>query len=777
MPRFVKYLAIALGAILLLLIGLVGFLAATFNPNDYKGMVIKLVEEKKQRKLNIPGTISLKFFPHIGANLGKISLSERGSDQEFASMENASVSLAVLPLLKKQLVVDKVEVNGLRANLIRHADGKMNIDDLLAKEEKSNEKISFDIEGVKIGEAELSFDDRQAKRKIALRHLNFESGRIESGVASQLKLAVEIQADAPKLAGKLNLKTGFLLDLAQQQYRLDGLDVQLDGKFLDFSQLNLQAKGDASMKAANQTVQLNGLSMQLKGQRNGQDILAKLAIPKLDLSEKELQADKISASASLTQGKDKIDLALDAPSFKGDRQAVNLPLLALQIEVAQQQMHAKGKLEADMQLNLDKMLLSAKQLNLQMDGKAGEHAIFAKLGSTMQVDIKRSVANLPKLNLDLKLPHPAGPSAGTLAFKADGNLSVDWAAQNLASVLKGKLDETNFDAKLGLKNFASPQYTANVVMDKIDADRYRVNQPVADAAANKPEVPIDLRGLAKLQANANLQVASIKVANMQMSNLKVELHAQPGKIELAPLSANLYGGSVQGALGLHLNKGQQFVIKQNLTGINIGPLLKDAIKKNPIDGKGNVVLDISTEGATLSQWKKAMNGTAKLSLVDGSVSGFNLAKIIRDGKAMMGGGDSTKTGTANAQDKTDFSELSASLQIKNGIAHNEDLSLKSPLFRVTGNGDINLGEDKLDYLVKPTIVASLQGQGGPELQALKGITVPVRLKGPFTSLAWSIDFGALAKEAAAQKVNEKKEEVKTKLGDKLKDGLKGLFGK
>ncbi len=777
MPRFVKYIAIALGASLLLLFAVLGFVAATFNPNDYKGMVIKLVEEKKQRKLSIPGTISLKFFPSIGANLGKIALSEHGSEQEFASIESASVSLALLPLLKKQLVVDKVEIDGLHAKLVRMPDGKMNIDDLLAKEEKTNDKLSFDIEGIRVKEADISFDDRQAKRKIALHHLNFESGRIESGVASKLKLAVEVQADAPKLAGKINLNTGFLLDLEQQLYSLTGMDVQLDGKFQDFSQLSLQAKGDASLKAANQTLQLNGLSLYLKGQRSGQDVVAKLAIPKLDLSEKDLQADKISASANLTQGKDKIDLALDAPSFKGSRHAVNLPLLALQIDVAQEKLQAKGKLEADLQLDLDKMLVSAKQVKLHMEGKAGDNTVFAMLSSPLQMDIKRSLVNLPKLNLDVKLPHPAGPKAGTLNVKADGSVNLDWQAQSIASILKGKLDETSFDAKLGLKNFAAPQYSANLVLDKIDLDRYRAHQPVLDAAENKPEVPVDLHGLAKLQANGSLQVASIKVANMQMSNLKLELHAQPGKIELAPLSANLYGGSVQGALGLNIGKSQQFVIKQTLTGIQIGPLLKDAIKKNPLDGKGNVLLDLTTEGATVSQWKKAMAGSAKLSLLDGSVSGFNLAKIIRDGKAMMGASDSTKTGTANAQDKTDFSELSASLQIKNGIAHNEDLSLKSPLFRVTGIGDINLGEDKLDYLVKPTVVASLQGQGGPELQALKGITVPVRLKGPFTALGWSIDFGAMAKEAAAQKVNEKKEEVKTKLTDKLKDGLKGLFGK
>ena len=776
MQRIVKYCAMSFGVVLLLIFAIFGFVAATFNPNDYKDVAIKLVKDKKQRTMTIPGTISLKFFPSIGAHLGKVTLSEHGSEQEFASMESASVSVALLPLLKKQLVIDKIEIDGMRAKLVRHADGKMNIDDLLAKEEKTDEKLRFDIDGVRLGDAELSFDDKQAKRKVSLRRINLDVGRIESGVASKLKLALEVQADQPKATAKVNLKTGFLLDIEKQQYSLKGMDLQLDGQALEFSQLNLQAKGDASVKLATAEVLLSDVSLALKGQRAGQDVVAKLVIPTFDANEKDVRADKISASASMSQGKDKFVLALDAPSFKGSRQALSLPKLLVQIEMAQAQAQAKGKLEADLLADLDKMLISSTKVSLNMEGKAGDNAIHANLSSPMQLDIKRNHAALQKLAVDVKLPHPAGHAAGVLAVKADGNLGLDWKAQNVSTQLKGKLDETNFDVKVGVKNFASPLYWFNLVMDKIDLDRYRVNQPVADAAANKPEVPIDLQALAKLQANGSMQVGSIKVANMQMSNLKLELHAQPGKISLAPLSANLYGGSLQGALGANIGKQQQFTIKQNLTGIQIGPLLKDAIKKNPIDGQGNVALDISTEGATLSQWKKAMNGSAKLSLVDGAVSGFNLAKILRDGKSMTGS-DANKTGTAAVNDKTDFSERSASLQIKNGVAHNEDLSLKSPLFRVTGNGDINLGSDSLDYLVKPTIVATLQGQGGPELQALKGITVPVRLKGPFTAIAWSIDFGALAKEAAAQKINEKKEEVKGKLTDKLKESFKGLFGK
>ncbi|MDP1952152.1 MAG: AsmA family protein, partial [Betaproteobacteria bacterium] len=99
------------------------------------------------------------------------------------------------------------------------------------------------------------------------------------------------------------------------------------------------------------------------------------------------------------------------------------------------------------------------------------------------------------------------------------------------------------------------------------------------------------------------------------------------------------------------------------------------------------------------------------------------------------------------------------------------------LVRLGGEGDINIGTDSMDYLAKATLVATAAGQGGKDASELKGITVPVRISGPFTSLSYKLDFNAMISGAAQQKIDEKKEEIKTKAQDKLKDQLKGLFGR
>jgi AsmA protein len=114
--------------------------------------------------------------------------------------------------------------------------------------------------------------------------------------------------------------------------------------------------------------------------------------------------------------------------------------------------------------------------------------------------------------------------------------------------------------------------------------------------------------------------------------------------------------------------------------------------------------------------------------------------------------------------------MKATFKVKNGVAHNEDLSLKSPLLRLSGKGDIDIGNDSINYLAKATLAGTLEGQGGKDV--VGGITVPVRLSGPYTDLKYKFEFGSLISEGAKQKVESKKEELKSKLQDQLKGFLK-----
>ena len=69
------------------------------------------------------------------------------------------------------------------------------------------------------------------------------------------------------------------------------------------------------------------------------------------------------------------------------------------------------------------------------------------------------------------------------------------------------------------------------------------------------------------------------------------------------------------------------------------------------------------------------------------------------------------------------------------------------------------------------------GEDVPELQALKGLTVPVRLSGPFSAVAYRVDFTDVATELVRKQLDSRKDEIKGRVEEQIKGQLKGLFGR
>jgi AsmA protein len=803
MSKAIKYLLIGLFSLVALLVIAAVIIAATFDPNDYKPQIIRLVQEKKQRTLSIPGDIKLTFFPKIGADLGKVSISEFKSTNEFASVNSAKVSLELIPLLSKQVVVDQVRIDGLRANIKRFKDGTSNFDDLLAKDESpgqqpsggEQQQVRLDIDSVNITNAGLLYDDQQQGRKFEIANLDLQTGKIANGVPSKASLSADVKGNNPAIDARIALNTGFTIDLDKQHFVLKGADADIKGKLLDFTDLALKAGGDADLKPADKRFVLDGVRLALTGKRAGQPVDVKFEAPKLAITDTQVAGGKLHGEAKLVEGPRTIMVNFSAPSFEGSPQAFKVPALSLDVAIKDAALDAKANIAGSFTGDIDKLLFASPQIKLALSGKQGETALDGSLTTPFSANMKTRQIELSNIAAAFNLPNPGG---GSLKFNAGGNARADLGKETVSAALKGKLDESAFDAKLGLNKFSPAAYTFDIDIDRLDADRYKSKPPAAaqkatpaGKKAEAPEKPIDLSGLKDLNANGSMRIGALKVQNIKASNVRVDLRAGGGKIEVSPLAANLYGGSVNGSMSATASNAPRFAVRQNLVGIHVGPLLKDAIGKEPIEGRGNIQLDVATQGGTVTQLKKGLNGTARMELRDGAVRGINVAQAIRSAKAKIGeirGDEASQAGTASTAEKTDFSEMTASFRIVNGVAHNDDLNIKSPLIRVTGSGDINLAEDRLDYVAKATVVSTLQGQGGPELQSMKGLTVPVRLSGPFNALGWKVDFKGMASELAKQKVDEKKEELKSqaqkalegqrsKSRDQIKEGLKGLFGK
>lgn len=951
MKRILKYSAFGFAGLIGLLLIVVAVVAATFNPNDYKQQVIDLVQTKKQRTLKLDGDIKLAFWPKIGANLGKVSLSEHKGNNEFAAVESVKVSLALIPLLKKELVVDTVYIDGARANIVKYKDGTTNFDDLLSKEEES-EIIKFDIDGVKVTNSAANYSDEGSGAKYNITKFNLTSGHFALAEPVDVETDFSITANQPVVAANAKIKGNFLVDPEAKHFAAKDLDVKIQGDLLGGKEVEITASGDIDAKPETKEFLIDSLKLAASGQFSGAKLTIDLNAPELKAlkdevtsqkvtvnlvqekagdtfkvnmvladtkgSPKALQSSGITGDISGTQGKRTINGKFSSP-FSGNLESsiFDLPKLAgnldikdpalpnggvkgtfalsLHTDTKQELIDSKFNLKVDTtQLNGDVAVASFKQPNIKFNLNADTLDLNKLLGTSkaakaepasqkptdlsalknLLLDGKIRIGNLlydkyrlSGLNVNVKadgeklllsglnvklddsqikgnlgISHFSKPlytfnididtldvdryvsasnSSGTApatqaktsdkpldlsalkALNADGSLRISklkygkTKASNIRIDLKAdgqklslnplaaKVDDSQVNANIGITRFNDPIYSFNVNIDKLDADRY-ITKSDKPTTKTSGDTPIDLSALKKLNASGEAKIGWLKLANVKTENVNIGLKAADGIATVSPFVANLYQGSMSGLLKVDARTTPSIAFKQDMKGIAIGPLLVDAINNNMLEGKGTLNVDVTTSGNSVNALKKALAGKAAVNLVDGAVKGIDIAGTLRDVQSKANIFKDKSSIGADQSKKTDFSELTASFDIKNGVAHNEDLAMKAPILRLgkgDSRGDIDIGNETINYLAKPTVVKSLKGQGGADLDALAGFAIPVKITGTFSSPKYAMDFAAIgaavAKSNLLDKVGgEKGTAVKELIGggDKV-DALKGLLGK
>jgi AsmA protein len=607
--KWMKVTLYALLGLVGLALAAVAIVAATFDPNAYKGEIEKRVQEATGRTLKFHGDIELAFWPALGAKVGKVTLSRRASEHDFASIDGAQVAVALLPLFSGEVLVDEVSVSRLKASVIRAKGGKFDFEDLLGAAGAGAGagagpapagaapagKVKFDVAGIRLSDGSFVYLDEGSGQRLELDDVRLRTGRIAEDVPGKLSLAAHVRGKKPMIDLKVQLDGTYRLGLAREEYALTGMTLAVQGAAAELTRIALTVTGDAHARLA------------------------------------------------------------------------------------------KEALEAD---------------------------------------------------------------------------------------LVAKFDDTTVKAKLGMAGFSAPRYQLQADIDRIDLDRYLVAQKDAKPAPSAGpkvavDVPVDLGALEGLRADGTLAVGWVQLMGLKLSDLKAELRAADGRTDIAPHSAKLYEGTLQGAMTLAA-RGNRIVLQETLSGVALGPLVKDLMGRDAVEGRGNVSVDLAAAGPTVNALKKSLAGTARIELKDGALKGINLAEALRKTRAAFGSKSAQQQPTDTAQ-RTDFSALSASFVLKDGVARNDDLDVRAPLVRVGGAGAIDIGNSRLDYLAKATVVATAKGQGGADLEHLAGLTIPVRLTGPFDAPKYEIDYGALAGDAAKAKVKEKaKEKVENKLRDLLR---------
>jgi AsmA protein len=460
------------------------------------------------------------------------------------------------------------------------------------------------------------------------------------------------------------------------------------------------------------------------------------------------------------------DLSVDAIDLKTGSLVVGQPVdLHLALGVSNRAPEINGKVTLDTRLHAD-----PETGTLRMEGL---HLVVKLLGQ----GVPRG-----KLDVDLKA-NGRLDSAGEVLVLEDIDLT---------------LEGSRADGRLQVTGFEQPAIDFKLAVDQLDLNAY-VSSGAGGAAAGSEapaaaapvtahaggagrtggagasEAPaadagIPLETLRSLKLNGALSVGRLKVSGLQVSDLAVKLVADQGVLTIDPVKLNLYGGSFVGKLRLDAREAQlRTQVEWLLNGAQLGPLLADLSGKESLSGTARVEANLSMVGNAGKAMTRTLSGHSSLALTDGAYTGIDLLYELRLARALFKG----KSIPAPGRAKTDFAELSGSFKLKNGIAVNRDLSVKSPILRVKGGGQINLPAETIDYGLSVKITGTLEGQTGKELKQLKGYEIPVTLTGPLSSPKVGVDVEKLLKSELGRQLRKK---LDKKLGGKFGGALDGILG-
>ncbi|MGO1297764.1 MAG: AsmA family protein [Vibrio sp.] len=454
---------------------------------------------------------------------------------------------------------------------------------------------------------------------------------------------------------------------------------------------------------------------------------------------------------------------------------------------------------SDKSVNIKQAELTAESLSLaqqntikyQVSGKANDMQLSASGKASVMLGEALKHLKLAKLTVDSKFTGESLPTSPmTLTISANGDYDV---AQKQAQLTFDTLDvnRMKWQGQVNAKLAKTPKIRFSLASDDVDLDPFLVSQEPKQQekkkavpaktndqslVAQKAAEP-DLSALDGLDVSGSVKMKHFKAANAKLQNVKVDIAVQQGKALLKSFDADLYDGHINAKATLDGNDlPATYQASGKIEHVAALPLLNDLTEKQWLAGNMNADFTLEGAGLTPEILKKNLEGTLAMTFTDGAINGINVAQMIRTTYARIKG----KKVKDDAPQKTDFSSLKAKVTLDQGVANVTNVYLQSPLLRIQGQGDANYINETMDMLVRTSLVKSLKGQGGKDIDELRDVTIPLNIHGKWADPKFKLVFDDVLKQKAHKELDRGLEKLNGKIKDektkKAVDGLiKGLF--
>ena len=169
MSRSMKGILFAIAGLAGLVILIVVALLLFVDTDAYKPRLERAASEALRAEVHVGGRLKIGFFPGLHVRLGDVRIRNRG--MEIASVKEAGLEIALLPLLRKQVRIRRVGLRHPRISIKRDRDGRFNFE---KGEEGTGTFPALALDNISFADGTFLYEDEQSGGKFEAGNFTLE---------------------------------------------------------------------------------------------------------------------------------------------------------------------------------------------------------------------------------------------------------------------------------------------------------------------------------------------------------------------------------------------------------------------------------------------------------------------------------------------------------------------------------------------------------------------------------------------------------------------------
>jgi AsmA protein len=756
-----RLLKIFIPIIAIIVIGLVAgyFLLTSFLTGPrIQNLAQKMATETLQRPVEI-GRVGLRIRFGIGITIDDLSIPniEGFKPGPMLQIKRTILNLQLLPLLTRRVVIRRIELQKLQANVEQNAKKELNFAGLMPKQTKGTGWV-VSLSKITIRDSEVRYRDALTNTEYTVEDIdqNIDFRHSIISVSGRLTAQTPQMEKIPQLELRISNKfhydtLGKYLDVKDISISTKPVQLRIFGSVKDGS--NLDLKGSLDIKELSRLTSIIPSSAQpgamdgaIKGNFKVSGTTEKPVIAgKFELSDIKIVPKGMERGVENVSGNISFDHeSIEDISIQGNIGATHFSITGAISGI----LTKKPALEigADIKGDLKDFQGMTKDMkSIIMNGA---------LVSSVKV---RGTADKPNFAGDIRIANATIDGIGLGKPLSNFNFSGRLTEDDLRLTgCKGEIGHSDFSLTGEIMNFKKPVIRIDNRSRYIDLDELMPKKEKSTAKGSQPAL-INLSG--------TLVIDRLTGMDMEFKSINTSFKYENGIIDIRNCRAQSFDGDVYLDFYYNTNSPEPYQLSSRLQSVSAQKILQRFLKLDRVQGKLTGTGDFKGKGLDQKSVVSNLDGKGNLKFSNGTFSNFPLlVKLL----GWLGMKD-----YKNVQ----FNNMQGGFTISNGQARIEDWTLSSQAGDFLTNGSIGL-DGKLNLQVAATLSKSNSAMvkkyhGDWLLYADKNgqAVVDVIVTGKHDAPAFRLDNNKI-KQRLSGKVKDEFEQKKKEFEKQVKDWLK-----